>query len=57
MTNADRIRSMTDEELAKWFYVRTSDCVDCPADDLCNVFAHASCEELLLRWLKQEVDE
>ena len=56
MTNADRIRSMTDEELAEWLcehvdcgegcpnfhgYMCTRDCGDC--------------EVGLLDWLKQEV--
>ncbi len=48
MTNADRIRSMTDEELAEWLYER-SDCVvtlDCLDD---------SCDECILKWLKEEM--
>ena len=48
-TNADRIRSMTDEELAKSI-----------TDDLCDRVCHSplscdgNCETQVLAWLKQE---
>ena len=51
ITNADRIRSMTDEELA-----------NCITDDLCDRVCHSplscdgNCETQVLAWLKQEVD-
>lgn len=55
-TNADRIRSMTDEELAEWMakYCERKT-VFCP-----NFGAHdcqESCEQCWLDWLKQEVTE
>ena len=49
ITNADRIRSMTDEELA-----------NCITDDLCDRVCHSplscdgNCEIQVLEWLKQE---
>ena len=49
LTNADRIRSMTDEELA-----------NCITDDLCDRVCHSplscdgNCEIQVLDWLKQE---
>ena len=49
LTNADRIRSMTDEELA-----------NCITDDLCDRVCHSplscdgNCETQVLAWLKQE---
>lgn len=43
-TNADRIRAMTDEELAKFIAERNP--------DLPDVFA-----ECVLEWLKKEVDD
>lgn len=53
-TNADRIRSMTDEELAKFFCGRL-DCYggDCPGKHLCRPGNNG-----LVEWLKQpaEVD-
>ena len=51
-TNADRIRSMTDEELAGW--LATND--TCPSTEQernCN----NRCGECWLEWLKQEVTE
>lgn len=52
-TNADRIRAMTDEELAKFF-----------ADNLCELFCNggvsscnADCYIHALKWLRQEVAE
>jgi len=52
LTNADRIRAMTDEGLAK-FLMRTGACFhdDC---DYCN---GKDCDECWLDWLKQEAKE
>lgn len=54
MTNADKIRAMTDEELAEWFCDNVSCgcaclaiCKDCGRDD-------KSCTQAWLDWLKQE---
>lgn len=54
-SNADRIRSMTDEELAEWVNHHTAVCVpgkrpgrDCPV---------GACGKCWLAWLKQEVSE
>lgn len=55
MTNADRIRSMTDEELAKFIYEQ-ADCFcqarfgDCIRDE-------EHCRKAWLKWLKEEVKE
>ena len=46
-TNADLIRSMTDEELARFLYIKT--CEDgCPQFDIISGW---------LNWLKQKVEE
>lgn len=55
-TNADRIRAMTDEELARF---RAYGC--CPEnrymnDYECDYF-HGDCEKCWLDWLKQEVTD
>ena len=52
-TNADRIRSMTDEELAELFWIR-ADCELCP-----NKEPHCSddCKKHWLDWLKEEAKE
>ena len=55
-TNADRIRSMTDEELAEFLHLTNDCCCDyvmkrrCPDFDKCGV-------ECWLDWLKEEVKE
>ena len=52
VSNADRIRSMTDEELA-----------NCITDDLCDRVCHSplscdgNCEIQVLAWLKQETTD
>lgn len=54
-TNADLIRSMTDEELAKWICsIMTAECCDqrCPGRDICNFGDNG-----LVKWLKQPVDK
>ena len=56
-TNADRIRSMTDEELAESLGILV-DCRECShrnADDSCNII-DGSCQTQWLEWLKQEAD-
>jgi hypothetical protein len=53
-TNADRIRSMTDEELAEWIVAHS-----CPVA-VCNERLednHVDCHSCWLEWLKAEVGE
>ena len=55
MTNGDKIRGMTDEELQKWLCsIMTAECCDmsCPGRDMCT-FGHNG----LYDWLKQETGE
>lgn len=53
MTNGDRIRQMTDEELA----VKLGNvCELCPIGDGCEYIAR-SCEDIFLEWLKQEAQD
>ena len=51
-TNADRIRAMTDEELAKFIASQRTDCYHCPV-----VVCVDACEVSWLDWLKQEATE
>lgn len=53
MTNADKIRQMTDEELAE--ILELSDCMNCPAWDK-NCGARI-CRKAFLEWLKEDVPE
>ena len=53
-TNADRIRAMTDEELAKFLYA-------CEFCDICeegcdNCRHNGDCERRLLEWLQQPAE-
>ena len=50
LTNADRIRSMTDEELAEWLRDIHACCVD---DEEC--YLSKTCDVCTLEWLKSEV--
>ena len=46
MTNADKIRQMTDEEL--------SEIITCPDELQCSGF---DCNQCILMWLKEERDD
>ena len=53
ISNADRIRSMTDEELANWYFDKFFPCVPyCSTLDKCP--EHDDCKICLLEWLKKE---
>ena len=54
MTNGDRIRQMTDDELAAWITDGEQICDLC-AFDACLL--ESKCEKGVLKWLKQEVSE
>lgn len=56
MTIAERIRSMTDEELAEWLMIEHNDCELCP-DYTVDGDCYAGCVAKWLTWLKQEVEE
>ena len=59
VTNADRIRAMTDEELASLFegWVQDCGCNAVPCQETCTLFDGKTCLERWLEWLKQEVPE
>lgn len=53
MTNSDRIRAMTDEELAE-FILPITECGRCPTGSIpCT---GDSCRGTLLNWLRQEAE-
>lgn len=52
MTNADKIRQMTDEELAEW--ILNAHNGGCPNVEKCN---EVTCYACWLDWMKQEVGE
>ena len=49
MTNADHIRSMSDEELASY--------VICPTEKRCEFCCEPNCNDCVLEWLKQPYKE
>ena len=51
-TNADSIRAMTDEELAK---LMVSSCAEFMTIEICRL--HKNCFECWLEWLKKECEE
>lgn len=59
MTNADRIRSMSDEELADYIFgvsVHEKPCVLCSDDcDFCEL-TDEECKNRTLEWLQSEVE-
>ena len=52
-TNADRIREMSDEELAKWLCSRDNNCEYCPVVGTCSGGRERN---ELVDWLKNEVE-
>lgn len=58
MTNADRIRSMTDEELAKWIDWFLGRCEWCDTDKMgTDDCSDVSCTPCILNWLQQPAEE
>lgn len=57
-TNADRIRAMSDEELARWFIElfdnSDANCSALPCNGYCS---GVSCGSGIKKWLKQEVNQ
>lgn len=50
-TNADKIRNMTDEELADWLCRHIGTCTECVAEDMCEYTGVKA--NGLLKWLRQ----
>lgn len=58
ITNADRIRSMSDEELAEFLFENTNcDCCNIQCPDKLNCPSMSSCYCRHLEWLQSEVEE
>lgn len=53
MTNGDRIRAMTDEELAEHILFMCKDC------EYCGTCLHneVTCQDGIRKWLRKEADE
>lgn len=58
MTNGEKIRSMTDEELAEFLDEDASyTCLICARRDAKDSCVNYECKNKVLEWLKQEVSE
>lgn len=57
LTHADRVRAMSDEELAELLNP-TASCTDCPVENRkpCGTDGR-SCRDRVLDWLRQEAEE
>ena len=56
MTNADKIRAMTDEEMAATIYACPPDYAKLSEDEICIKF-NDECKACWLDWLQKEADE
>lgn len=58
-TNADRIRAMSDEDLAELLDEKECPVKHCPnlSEDGATMIPTSSCRECWLEWLKKEADE
>lgn len=56
MTNFEKIKAMSVEEMAKWFDEMSMECENCPAIKYCTV-DHKTCEETIQGYLESEVEE
>ncbi len=54
MTNADRIRAMTDEELCGAIFCNV-ECSCCPASEICKE-EKGACTERIMKWLKHHTE-
>ena len=62
MTNADRIRAMSDEELVKWGKVQIGcgfNSFPCGivCDGKCESYSDEDCSAKILKWLQQPAEE
>lgn len=57
ITNANRIRNMTDEELAGFLDNISNGCDNCPKRRYCLYETEEhNCNDIFLKWLKEEVN-
>ena len=56
-TNAERIRNMTDEELAEFIAIQHTECCYCKIVTDCFEQNDGDCSKAWLEWLKQEVSD
>ena len=62
MTNFEKIKNMSVEELARLMDSVSSDCQECPIREFCDnirftIKSTSFCKTVWKRWLKSEVEE
>ena len=57
MTNYERIKDMTVEEMAEWLEKIPVGCDFCPAREFCDMNIYNTCENIFKEWLESEVEE
>lgn len=60
MTNGDKLRAMSDADLAEKLDAMIHDCIDCPAGEFCDEHypnRGCRCSVIFYRWLKEEVKD
>ena len=57
MTNYEKIKAMSVEEMAKFIFMRIHTCEKCPASKLCEENIQELCVVLMEKWILQEAEE
>ena len=64
MTNEEKIKSMSTEEFVDWLMILIErelvECWKCPAQKYCGSddnISNKSCKDVIMRWMKEEVEE
>ncbi len=57
MTNFEKIKAMSVEEMAEYLYRNVADCEMCPAMKSCKAPTDIACKRTLLEWLEREAEE
>lgn len=57
MTNGDKIRQMSDKEIAAMLDKLIQDCEYCPLYEDCIQNTDVTCKVMFLKWLREDVQE
>ena len=57
MTNYEKIKAMSVEEMAEWLDCIPTGCKFCPAREICEITIALDCTMTFKQWLESEVEE
>lgn len=57
MTNYEKIKAMSVEEMAEFINTDADDCINCPAFVFCDTVSDGSCHAIIEKWLESEAEE